>query len=619
MANKYDPILGEYRQDDSGGAETDTLATVTSRGSLTLTPVTLAGGLLTTSATITIIPNLNVQGLVKTTGTGGTLGIDTATYLTAEADTLASVMARGATTGVQISSTVTTGTSPLSVASTTVNTNLNADLLDGNHAASFLTSASTLDATKLSGALPAIDGTSLTGVLHSEADTLATVTGRGATTSTASVFSTSVSTPSLITSSGALTITPAAGSNLNITTSTTGDVAVNTSQLYVDASSGNVGVGTATPDTSLSVDTRTGGVSVNFIPDGVGGIDTNTLSILHVDNNVTDSATSFSRTWTNNNATFSNSVGEYKFGYSSVFGGTAYVDTPNAAELNFTTGDFTVDFWMKTTQVAGSFILIKCVSAANDWGYYFRLNATANKLTFAIYDTAERGITSTTSVNDGAWHHVAGVRSGATTKLYIDGVSEGTPYTSTGTLRTSTAKLTVGRLGEASNLYYVGNIDELRISNIARWSANFTPPAGAYDGLSPFASPRIHYKNNGTTKWTIGSDGSDSDKFKIGSTALGTGTALTISGTTTTLGALNLKQGANGKVGTFVCNGTTPVTISNTSVAITDAIIISLNTVGGTVGAIPRLATITAATGFTTVGTAGDTSTYNYCIISNVA
>lgn len=82
---------------------------------------------------------------------------------------------------------------------------------------------------------------------------------------------------------------------------------------------------------------------------------------------------------------------------------------------------------------------------------------------------------------------------------------------------------------------------------------------------------------------------------------------------------LVLKQGANGAVGTFVCNGATPVTVNNTSVAITDTIIISLNTVGGTVGAVPSVKTITAATGFTVAGTAADTSTYNYAIIKNAA
>ena len=80
-----------------------------------------------------------------------------------------------------------------------------------------------------------------------------------------------------------------------------------------------------------------------------------------------------------------------------------------------------------------------------------------------------------------------------------------------------------------------------------------------------------------------------------------------------------LKQGSNGRCGTFVCNGITPVTVGNTSFAITDAVIISLNTVGGTVGALPHLATATGGTGFTTVGTALDTSTYNYALIKNAA
>ena len=68
-------------------------------------------------------------------------------------------------------------------------------------------------------------------------------------------FATSVSTPSLITASGALGITPASGSNLNINLGTTGDLAVNTSQLYVDTSLGNIGIGTTGPAFKLSVQT----------------------------------------------------------------------------------------------------------------------------------------------------------------------------------------------------------------------------------------------------------------------------------------------------------------------------------------------------------------------------
>jgi hypothetical protein len=70
--------------------------------------------------------------------------------------------------------------------------------------------------------------------------------------------------------------------------------------------------------------------------------------------------------------------------------------------------------------------------------------------------------------------------------------------------------------------------------------------------------------------------------------------------------------------GTFVANGATPVTVANANVAITDVIMFSLNTVGGTVGAVPTVKTITAGTGFTVAATAADTSTYNYVLIKNV-
>jgi hypothetical protein len=73
------------------------------------------------------------------------------------------------------------------------------------------------------------------------------------------VFTTQITTPSII-SSGALGITPASGSNLNITLATTGDLAVNTNQLYVDTSAGNVGIGTTAPHIDQS--STTGAIPV---------------------------------------------------------------------------------------------------------------------------------------------------------------------------------------------------------------------------------------------------------------------------------------------------------------------------------------------------------------------
>lgn len=68
--------------------------------------------------------------------------------------------------------------------------------------------------------------------------------------------------------------------------------------------------------------------------------------------------------------------------------------------------------------------------------------------------------------------------------------------------------------------------------------------------------------------------------------------------------------------GTFTANGATPVTVADTNVTANSSIVVTLKTVGGTVGAIPAVKTITAGTGFTIAGTASDTSVYNYLIIN---
>jgi Uncharacterized conserved protein (DUF2190) len=69
-------------------------------------------------------------------------------------------------------------------------------------------------------------------------------------------------------------------------------------------------------------------------------------------------------------------------------------------------------------------------------------------------------------------------------------------------------------------------------------------------------------------------------------------------------------------LGTFTANGATPVTVTQAAITATSAVVITLKTVGGTVGAVPAIQTITPTTGFTVAGTAGDTSVYNYRVLN---
>ena len=154
------------------GATTDQTLTAggfTTSGTITDGTASLVGGSLTAVKLGTLVAN----GFVKTSVSDGTLSVDTATYLTAEADTLDSVADRGATTdqtltagGFTTSGTITDGT---------------ASLVGGSLTAVKLGTLVANGFVKTSGANGTLSVDTNT-YLTAEADTLDSVADRGATT-----------------------------------------------------------------------------------------------------------------------------------------------------------------------------------------------------------------------------------------------------------------------------------------------------------------------------------------------------------------------------------------------------------------------------------------------------
>jgi len=165
-----------------------------------------------------------------------------------------------------------------------------------------------------------------------------------------------------------------------------------------------------------------------------------------------------------------------KYGSSSMyFDGTG--DTLRIpASPNFQyTGDYTVEFWVYFNSVSTEVDIVGnyISNVGTDW----MILKTANG-TFQFYpSSANSYITGPTPVVN-TWYHIAGVRNGTSLKLYVDGVSVGTPLTFSGTLGDATKPLYVGSRGSTTN-FLNGYIDDLRISRFARYTANFTPPSSA--------------------------------------------------------------------------------------------------------------------------------------------
>ena len=165
------------------------------------------------------------------------------------------------------------------------------------------------------------------------------------------------------------------------------------------------------------------------------------------------------------------------FGNVMETNGATYAKVPIDTALDPGMSDFTVEGWFKTSASCSSFcqIIKNNSGAASTPGWQVYINS-ANKLVgHYAYNT---GVTvgSSATVNDGIWHHFAVERTGTTTvNLFLDGVSQGTSTDSSlNNTITSGAPTYIGAANGPGS-FFTGQIDEVRISNTARYTSNFTP------------------------------------------------------------------------------------------------------------------------------------------------
>ena len=214
-------------------------------------------------------------------------------------------------------------------------------------------------------------------------------------------------------------------------------------------------------------------------------IDSYTKLLLHLDNNVTDSATG--KTVTNNNVTFSNTATQFKWEYSGVFNGTsAYLSIPASNDWAFGTGDLTIECWFKGTSPTSLALILGRVSGTgtqwSDLNWVMCITGAGKCLAGFSNNGSGTGaveITSSTSINDNVWHHLACVRYGDRFDLYVDGISEANSASAL-TVLDDNRTVFIGT-GYNPGEFITGKVDEVRVSKgIARWTANFTPPVFAY-------------------------------------------------------------------------------------------------------------------------------------------
>ena len=146
----------------------------------------------------------------------------------------------------------------------------------------------------------------------------------------------------------------------------------------------------------------------------------------------------------------------------SLDGDGDYIEVLNHPDLN--PSSFSLASWIKTER---AFAPIMSKQACG--GQRYRLNVDSGKAAVGFTASDGSGDVATVGssvINDGTWHHVAGVFDdrGNSLKVYVDGSLEASTDT-TGTPPTSVAPLQVGRQDGTAAGYFEGYIDEVRIDD----------------------------------------------------------------------------------------------------------------------------------------------------------
>jgi len=146
---------------------------------------------------------------------------------------------------------------------------------------------------------------------------------------------------------------------------------------------------------------------------------------------------------------------------------------PTNADSQLRTGNFTIELWvyLASADVGSARGLVS--KGTSTTGYSVSLNST-EKVVFSFTTST---ITSTGSMPTDSWVHIAVVRSGTganLTKIYINGVNDGTGTVSTDFNQTNSLYVGADRVAGSP---MKGYIQDLRITRgVARYTANFAPP-----------------------------------------------------------------------------------------------------------------------------------------------
>lgn len=206
--------------------------------------------------------------------------------------------------------------------------------------------------------------------------------------------------------------------------------------------------------------------------------DANYKAVWHLDDNAANTTVADSTSHQHNGVNRTNTntravAGPIPNVTALAYNGVDYttIASPAGGDFDFTTGNFSFDFWLKVNQ----YVVYSAYFGNGVWdntGYYFQEASGGHGLSFASnYSGAYSPYTNPTSRPSGVWMHVAVIRNGSTLSIYVNGALAST-LSNFHQPASSSNPFTIGGTagGSTGNGLMNGDIQEFRVSNINRSS-----------------------------------------------------------------------------------------------------------------------------------------------------
>jgi concanavalin A-like lectin/glucanase superfamily protein len=197
--------------------------------------------------------------------------------------------------------------------------------------------------------------------------------------------------------------------------------------------------------------------------------DTPTRGVFHLPDGTTlalDDSASFNHDLTKTGTV--NAIAAKINGGASIGGADGnYLEGADTTDYDFTNA-LTLSAWVKTSDT-GNFTIITSRDDIGAGARQWQLRKSSGDKLQAIlfFGGSPTTITSSASINDNAWHHVALTYDGSNMKLYIDGVEDGSTPQSGNVDSGANATLKIGSTSSGT-LVWNGGLDEIRIAAAAR-------------------------------------------------------------------------------------------------------------------------------------------------------